>query len=132
MSELFWAFHTLNARLLAVQLLLCSLFSFSVPAINCSVQESTASGGITVNWSSIHAGGLPLTDLSINYSFGHNLTLANGSMIVDDLNSTSTTVFDLVVGFMYMFTLTAESSTGFSTIPCGSILLTVGRNIKSY
>ena len=71
-------------------------------------------------------------NLSINYSFVHNLTLANGSMIVHDLNITSTTVSDLVVGFVYIFTLTAESSTGSSAIPCGSILLTVGRNIKSY
>ena len=85
-----------------------------------------------MNWSSIHAGVLQLTDLSINYSFVHNFMLFNGSMIVDDLNSTGTTVSDLVAGFMYMFTLTTESSTVSSTIPCGSILLTVGRDIKSY
>ena len=82
-----------------------------------------------MNWSSIHAGGLPLTILSINYSFVHNFMLFNGSMVVHDLNITSTTVSDLVVGFVYMFTLTAERSDMSSTTPCGSILLTVGRNI---
>ena len=105
-----------------------NILGFVGGEVACSVQESLSTGGITVIWSNVQTGDLPPTALSINYCFVKELMVVNDRIVVNDLNSTATIVSDLVAGFVYMLTLTAERSSRSSTIPCGSILLTVGRN----
>ena len=116
-------------------LILCAYFyvlyshNSSVPALNCSVEESQTTGSIVVTWSFIHTGGLPLTALSTSYSFMRGLFEVNENVAIDDINIFTTSVPDLVVGFTYAFTVTARNENGSSTASCGSLFHRVGEDI---
>ena len=84
-------------------------------------------GIITVSWSYVHTGGLPLTGLSVMYSYiDHQTTLTN-PVAISDVGSLSATVSGLVVGFMYTFSITAENSIGSSTTTCEPVSHEIGR-----
>ena len=109
-------------------MLLDLTLNFSVPELTCTVVESETTGIITVTWSFIHTGGLPLTALSADYSFIRGLTPNNDGMVINDLDRLTADFSNLVVGFTYEFTVTARNENGSSTASCGSVFHTVGKN----
>ena len=83
-------------------------------------------GIITVSWSYVHTGGLPLTALSVMYSYVDGQTNFTNPVPISDVGSLSATVSGLVVGFMYTFSVTAENRIGSSTTTCASVLYEIG------
>ena len=83
-------------------------------------------GIITVSWSYVHTGGLPLTALSVMYSYVDRQTTFTNPVPISDVGSLSATVSGLVVGFMYTFSVTAENSNGSSTTTCANFLHEIG------
>ena len=77
---------------------------------------------ITVTWSYIHTGGLPLTNVSV---FTEDSTIAINPIQVESIDTTSVEVPDLVAGFEYTFNITTENN-GSSSILCGPTLHRVG------
>ena len=71
---------------------------------------TSANGVITVTWSYIHTGGLPLTNVSVTF-FSNGVETAINSIPVSDTDTQSTDVPDLVTGFEYSFNITAVNST---------------------
>ena len=98
----------------------------SVPELSCSVSESETYGDITVTWSFVHMGGLPLTAVLTNYTFMEGSTVSRGGMTVDNLNSETARVPNLVVGITYEFTVTARNEEGSATASCGSVFHRIG------
>ena len=94
----------------------------AVPALMCNAPVSS-NGAIMVTWSYIHTGGLPLTNVSVSYSFAKDLTIP---VEVTGTNTTLVVVPDLVAGFEYTFILTAQNKNGSSSIVCGPILHRIG------
>ena len=101
----------------------------AVPAPTCSAPVSS-NGLITVTWSYIHTGGLPLTSVSVVYRFEEGLSLSP-PMEVEIANTEVTTaaVMDLVAGRLYTFTITAENSNGSSSIVCDPVRHDVGEQV---
>ena len=92
----------------------------AVPAVICNAPVSS-NGVMTVTWSYIHTGGLPLTNLYLTYT---RSILGNGSKQLNAVSNISvdTTLImlpNLVTGAEYMFNVTAENSYGSSSITCG-------------
>ena len=75
-------------------------------------------GDITVTWSYVHTGGLPLTGLSVMYSYVEGTTPNTESVSGVGMNDVRVTVPDLVAGQQYTFTVTAENSNGSSSTVC--------------
>ena len=78
----------------------------------------SADGVITVQWFFVHTGGLNLTGLSAAYSFIDGTLTVTESIAIPSLDATSVNVSDLVAGFVYIFTITAENNNGSSTVSC--------------
>ena len=95
-------------------------YTHAVPAFDvCNASVST-NGAITVNWSYIHTGGLPLTNISLFYMFEEGSTIGAPNIVpVGDINTTSVTLVELQPGYRYTFNITAENSNGTSNILCG-------------
>ena len=91
--------------------------SHSVPEVVCS-DPTSADGVITVRWSFVHTGGLNLTGLSAAYSFTDGTLTVTEFITILSLDATSVNISDLVAGFVYTFTITAENSNGSSTVSC--------------
>ena len=106
-------------------------FFLSVPEITCPIPLSE-DGIITVSWSYVHTGGLPLTALSVMYSYVDRQTTFTNPVPINDVGSLSATVSGLVVGFMYTFSVTAENSNGSSTTICVSVLHEIGKINRVY
>ena len=88
----------------------------------CNASVST-SGAITVDWSYIHTGGLPLTNVSVLYMFEEGSTISDSNLVpVGGTNTTSVTLVELQPGYRYTFNITAENSNGTSNILCGVIV----------
>ena len=94
-----------------------------VPALTCNAPVSS-NGVITVTWSYIHTGGLPLTDLSISYAslLNHSdilIDYLSNTVSISTVDATSITVPNLAAGAEYIFNITAENRIGLSSILCG-------------
>ena len=84
-------------------------------------------GGITVAWSYIHTGGLPLDSVSVSYTFEDGSTVSDPvSVTVSNTETTMVNVPRLGAGVRYTFTITAVNSVGSSYIVCGPTFLSVG------
>ena len=90
----------------------------SVPELFCNASVSS-SGTVTVTWSYIHTGGLPLTNVSVSYTSDNSLSPIPIPLI--SVDTTSVTIPDLKAGFEYTFNVTAENSEGSSSTVCGPI-----------
>ena len=99
----------------------------SVPALLCDTPTSI-NGDITVTWSYIHMGGLPLTDVFVMYKSVTDINLVSFDDI--DTSTMSIEVPNLVAGFEYTFNITAVNSNGSSNILCGPVLHRVGKSVK--
>ena len=86
-------------------------------------------GNITASWTYIHTGGLPLTDLSLMYSYEEGASTVSRSVGVN-LNDLSVTVSGLVAGEEYTFTVTAENSNGSSSTVCEPVNHIIGKYHK--
>ena len=108
--------------------------TITVPALSCDAPVSS-NGVITVTWSYIHTGGLPLTNVFLTYT---NSVLWNSTgnfsnhsqrntVSVSSVDSTSIVVPNLVTGPEYLFNITAENSYGSSSIVCGPTPHLIGK-----
>ena len=88
-------------------------------------------GIITVSWSYVHTGGLPLTALSVMYSYVNRQTTVTNPVAISDVGSLSATVSGLVVGLVYTFSITAENRNGSSTTVCEPVLHEIGKHYVS-
>ena len=79
---------------------------------------------ITVSWSYIHTGGLPLTNVSVSYHFDNSLSPIPIPLI--SVDSTLVTLPYLNAGFEYTFIVIAENSEGSSSTLCGPITIKSG------
>ena len=94
-----------------------NLIIITVPELFCNASVSF-NGTVTVTWSYIHTGGLPLTNVSVSYKNINSLKpIPIPSISVD---TTSVTIPDLKAGFEYIFNVTAVNSEGSSSTVCGS------------
>ena len=87
-----------------------------VPEILCPMPESM-NGNIVVSWSYVHTGGLPLTGLSVNYTYEEGTSTVTNSVDVDT-NDMRVTVSGLVTGREYTFTVTAYNANGSNSTVC--------------
>ena len=95
----------------------------------CNASVS-ASGAITVTWSYIHTGGLPLTNVSVSYTYEEGSVISSPNPVqVTCINTTSVTLVELQEGFRYTFNITAENSNGTSSILCGTMLYVSGESL---
>ena len=94
------------------------LLSITVPGLFCNASVSS-NGTVTVTWSYIHTGGLPLTNVSVSYTNDNSLSPIPIPLI--SVDTTSVTIPDLKAGFEYTFNVTAENSEGSSSTVCGPI-----------
>lgn len=90
---------------------------------------------ISVAWSYIHTGGLPLTNVSVTYTISCSEidSTASGPIPIpfSDLESSTVSVTNLEFGFEYTFNITAQNSNGTSSVLCGPTLLTMEENLTS-
>ena len=75
-------------------------------------------GDITVMWSYVHTGGLPLTGVSVMYSYVEGTSTNTEAVSSVGISDLMVTVPDLVAGEQYTFTVTAENSNGSSSTVC--------------
>ena len=76
---------------------------------------------ITVSWSYIHTGGLPLINVSVRYSFTKPMSVIK-LIVLESINTTSVTVLDIEIGFQYSFNITAENIAMGPQVPCAKLM----------
>ena len=103
---------------------LFSLFWLTVPAPTCNAPLSS-NGVITVSWSYIHTGGLPLTNLSVVYRYEEGLVMS--PIDIASVEVMKAMVSNLVAGRLYTFSISAENTIGSISIDCGPIRLETGK-----
>jgi hypothetical protein len=96
------------------------------PVLTCDAPVSS-NGTITATWSYIHTGGLPLTDVSVAYTFTEGSTENYIPVDVPNIHSTFVTVHGLPTGFKYTFNIITRNDYGTSSILCGPILHAIGK-----
>ena len=101
--------------------LLC-LPIFTVPEMFCPRPESQ-NGVIIVSWAFVHTGGLPLTNISVTYTFQQeNIHVS----VPGGISARSVTVPNLIAGEVYIFNIIAENTYGSSAVQCEGILHELG------
>ena len=98
---------------------------------------ASANGTITVSWSFTHIGGVPLTNLSVFYTFLEGLNSVNGTEKYVGVGDTSVMVTGLEAGTTYTFSVIAVNSEGSAVSQCtpeihreGKSSLTISTNIR--
>ena len=97
----------------------------TVPQVVCPRPESN-NGIITASWSYVHTGGLPLTGLSVMYSYEEGVSTITRSVSVS-LDDFMVSVSGLVAGEEYTFTVTAENMNGSSSTVCEPVDHIIGK-----
>ena len=93
------------------------IHTLSVPALTCNATAMSINDSITVTWSYIHTGGLPLTNVSVCYSFTKPMSVVK-PIALESIDATSVTVLGIETGFQYTFNVTAENNNGSSSALC--------------
>ena len=96
--------------------LLC-IISTTVSEVVCS-QPVSDNGTIIVSWSYVHTGGLPLSNVSVQYTFQQGLSTVTKTVSGVAINDVTVTIHDLVVGQEYTFTVTAKNMEGLFNAVC--------------
>ena len=104
-------------------------FWYIVPALTCNASMS-ANGVVMVTLSYVHTGGLPLTSVSLSYTYEDEFIISKPiSISISSVDTTRITVTDLEAGFRYTFNVTSQNRIGFTSTMCG-LLLPVPGNSK--
>ena len=109
-------------------LIFCTFYlsSFLAPVSTCDSALSS-NGTVMVTWSYLHTGGLPLTSVSMMYTFTEGSTVNLVPVNVPNIHTTSISVHGLTTGFRYTFNITTRNDYGTSSILCGPILHAIGK-----
>ena len=103
--------------------------SHAVPAVTCNTSLS-ANGVVMVTWFYIHTGGLPLTNVSVSYTYENELIISRPIAVsIISIDTTRITVPDLEAGFRYNFNVTAQNRIGFTSTLCGLTILISGNPV---
>ena len=95
------------------------IHTFSVPALTCNATAMSVNRSVTVNWTYLHTGGLPLTNVSVSYSFTKTSKPTVKPVPLSlNTDATSVTVLGIETGLQYTFNVTAENSNGSSNVLC--------------
>ena len=100
-------------------------FIYTVPELTCPMPVSE-DGNIIVTWSYVHTGGLPLTAVTVEYSFDQGSITPTTTVPVGNVNDVMVRVPNLVAGRMYTFTVTAKNRNGSSRAECEAVKHTIG------
>ena len=102
----------------------CTILT-TVPEVVCSKPVSE-NGTLTVSWSYIHTGGLPLTGVSVRYRYVEGFSI-NTEIVQGVIKSAvMARAHDLVVGKDYTFIVNATNMYGSSIAECPAINHLVG------
>ena len=101
------------------------IFTPAVPNITCP-RPISSNGNIRASWSYVHTGGLPLTGLSVTYSYEEGVSTVTRSVGVN-LDDLMVTVSGLA-GEEYTFTATAENINGSSSTACEPVNHIIGEH----
>ena len=97
----------------------------TVPEVVCP-QPVSDNGTITVRWSYVHTGGLPLSGISVQYRFREGLSTVTETVSGVDTSDLMTKVCNLLAGEVYTFTVHAENRNGYSSSECRPVNHIVG------
>ena len=104
-------------------------FWYIVPVLTCNASMS-ANGVVMVTLSYVHTGGLPLTNVSLSYTYEDEFIINKPiSISINSVDTTRITVTDLEAGFRYTFNVTSQNRIGFTSTLCG-LLLPIPGNSK--
>ena len=96
--------------------------SHAVPAVMCNASLS-ANSVVMVTWSYIHTGGLPLTNVSVSYTYENEFIISRPIAVSNiSVDTIRITVPDLEAGFRYNFNVTAQNRLGLTSTLCGLMI----------
>ena len=105
-------------------------FWYIVPALTCNASMS-ANGVVMVTLSYVHTGGLPLTNLSLSYTYEDMFIISKPVLVsISSVDTTRITIPDLEAGFRYTFIVTSQNRIGSTNTVCG-LLIPMPGNSKS-
>ena len=97
----------------------------AVPALTCN---ASANGVVMVTWSYIHTGGLPLTNVSMSYTFEDEFIISRPVPVsISSVDTTRITVPNLEEGYRYTFNVTSQNIVGATSALCGVVIPTSGK-----
>ena len=80
-----------------------------------------------VTWSYIHTGGLPLTNVSMSYTYEDEFIISKPvPVLISGVDTTRITVPNLEAGFRYTFNVTSQNRIGSTSTLCGLLILVSG------
>ena len=97
----------------------------TVPEVLCPRPVSD-NGTITVSWSYVHTGGLPLTGVSVQYRYIEGSSTNTESVTELNENANMTRVNGLIAGEDYTFIVNATNENGSSLAECPAVNHLVG------
>ena len=81
-----------------------------------------------VTWSYVHTGGLPLTNVSMSYTFEDEFIISRPVPVsISSVDTTRITVPNLEAGYRYTFNVTSQNRVGATTALCGLVIPASGR-----
>ena len=100
-----------------------------VPALTCNASTS-ANGVVIVTWFYIHTGGLPLTNVSLSYTYEDEFIISKPVPVsISSVDITRIIVPNLEAGFRYTFNVTSQNRLGSTSTSCG-LLIPIPGNSK--
>ena len=98
--------------------------------MTCLPPESDHENGvITIRWSYVHTGGLPLTGVSVWYGFKQGSLVVGSQVPHVGLNDMMAQVTNLFAGEEYTFNITAENANGSSSAVCQPVDILLGEGV---
>ena len=97
----------------------------TAPEVTC-LQPTSEIGILTVHWSCVHTGGLPLTGETVQYRYQQNSSIVTNKVTGVGVNDLITEVHNLVADREYTFAVIAENVNGSSSAVCQPVDHIVG------
>ena len=87
-------------------------------------------GIVMVTWSYVHTGGLPLTNVSLSYTYEDEFIISKPVPIsISRVDATRITLPNLEAGFRYTFNVTSQNRIGSTSTICGLLFPIPGNSI---